>query len=248
MAEACDRAEPDSGPRGRRFKSCLPDSEGRESTRETVDSRPSSFTVRDAAAVVLQRRRDAEASRGVASNRRRPANTVFAGAVLEGNVTARESPSWRRDQALRSWGAITARLRPPQATRKQPGGENADATARDARGTQEQAPRHLTSVVKWRLSKTEQNRYECHDRHREKGGESHCPPNRPACHDEPLLPVTARHFTPSRSVGDGLGWCNAQGRPSGSSANADRLAANRSPRLAFSARRGEVLQPRSGRS
>jgi hypothetical protein len=32
-----------SGPRGRRFKSCLPDSEGRDSARETDGSRPSPF-------------------------------------------------------------------------------------------------------------------------------------------------------------------------------------------------------------
>jgi hypothetical protein len=34
---------PFSGPRGRRFKSCLPDSEGRDVSRETGASRPSSF-------------------------------------------------------------------------------------------------------------------------------------------------------------------------------------------------------------
>jgi hypothetical protein len=32
-----------SGPRGRRFKSCLPDSEGRDSSRETDGTRPSFF-------------------------------------------------------------------------------------------------------------------------------------------------------------------------------------------------------------
>ncbi len=40
---ACDRALPVSGPRGRRFKSCLPDSEGRDSARETDGTRPSPF-------------------------------------------------------------------------------------------------------------------------------------------------------------------------------------------------------------
>ncbi|MFY3743293.1 hypothetical protein ACOQFB_05250 [Anaeromyxobacter sp. Red801] len=38
-----DTPLPKSGPRGRRFKSCLPDSEGRDSTRETDGTRPSSF-------------------------------------------------------------------------------------------------------------------------------------------------------------------------------------------------------------
>ncbi len=41
---ACDHVLPISGPRGRRFKSCLPDSEGRDSSRETDGTRPSSFS------------------------------------------------------------------------------------------------------------------------------------------------------------------------------------------------------------
>jgi hypothetical protein len=42
-ATACEVSSSHSGPRGRRFKSCLPDSEGRDSTRETDGARPSSF-------------------------------------------------------------------------------------------------------------------------------------------------------------------------------------------------------------
>src|SRR6266536_1015773 len=43
VADWCDRPCHASGPRGRRFESCLPDSEGRDSTRETEGTRPSSF-------------------------------------------------------------------------------------------------------------------------------------------------------------------------------------------------------------
>ena len=52
---ACQSQLPSSGPRGRRFKSCLPDLEGRESTRETVGSRPLPFTVSDCRAAGLWR-------------------------------------------------------------------------------------------------------------------------------------------------------------------------------------------------
>ena len=43
MVRRHDRPCQASGPRGRRFVSCLPDSEGRDSTRETDGTRPSSF-------------------------------------------------------------------------------------------------------------------------------------------------------------------------------------------------------------
>ena len=55
LSAACQSQLPSSGPRGRRFESCLSDTECRESTRNNVDWRPSPFTYRDQGAAVWLR-------------------------------------------------------------------------------------------------------------------------------------------------------------------------------------------------
>jgi hypothetical protein len=99
VARRCDRPCQPSGPRGRRFKSCLPDLKGRESTLENVDSRPSSFTVRDAAAVVLQRRPAVDGVRAVAPGRRKACKHAITASRVHGKPRRAWSiANWLRKQ------------------------------------------------------------------------------------------------------------------------------------------------------
>ena len=115
-SRTCDRICPRRG-RGRQAlanprRHCLPDSEGRDSNRETDGSRPSSFTVRDSAAVVWLVRREASSGwrQACAGGLKWPGSRAGASARLrpEGAVTR----FWQAGTlAQANEGAVRAEIR-----------------------------------------------------------------------------------------------------------------------------------------